>query len=430
MRVKLRRALVLGIGVTLLASACGSDDGESASETSAPEATEAAGEEGAPTRSDADLVIWADATKGPVLEPIADAFGEDNGITVDVQVVSSNLQSNFVTADAAGNGPDVVVGAHDWIGNLVQNGSIAPLQLSADQLSAYNPKAVESVTYNGQVYGLPYGVEGLALYRNTDVAPDEVASLDEAISIGQAAVDEGTVEVAISLPVGDNGDAYHMHPIYTSMGGYLFGTDAEGGYDPTDLGVGQQGSLDAAQKIYDLGEAGEGVLSRSVSVDNNIALFTDGNAAFLVSGPWALNDVQASGVPYAVQAFPGFDGQDPAAPFMGAQSFMVAANGANQAFAQEFATNGMNNEEAMTELFEATKLPPSMTSVAEAIAADNPDIAVFAEAAEAFQPMPAIPAMSAVWEPLGQAYAAIVGGADPTETMTQTGDTINAAIGN
>ena len=71
-------------------------------------------------------LIWTDALKIDAVKAVADAFGEANGITVEVQAISEDLQSNFVTANAAGNGPDVVVGAHDWIGNLVQNGAIEP----------------------------------------------------------------------------------------------------------------------------------------------------------------------------------------------------------------------------------------------------------------------------------------------------------------
>jgi arabinogalactan oligomer / maltooligosaccharide transport system substrate-binding protein len=41
----------------------------------------------------------------------------------------------------------------------------------------------------------------------------------------------------MALPVGPNGDAYHMYPIYTSGGGYLFGKGSEGDYDPKDLGL-------------------------------------------------------------------------------------------------------------------------------------------------------------------------------------------------
>ena len=111
---------------------------------------------------------------------------------------------------------------------------------------------------------------------------------------------------------------------------------------------------------------------------------------------------------------------------MGAQAFMVASHGQNEAFAQEFVTNGVNTEESMMTLFDETKLPPAMTAVQEQV--DDPDLAIFAEAANAGGPMPAIPAMAAVWEPLGKAYAAIVGGADPEATMTAAGDTINEAI--
>ncbi len=80
----------------------------------------------------------------------------------------------------------MVVGAHDWIGNLVQNGAIEPLQLSPEDLSGYSEKAVQATTYDGQLYGVPYGIEALALYRNTDVAPDEPKTFDDAVDAGLA----------------------------------------------------------------------------------------------------------------------------------------------------------------------------------------------------------------------------------------------------
>ncbi len=168
------------------------------------------------------------------------------------------------------------------------------------------------------------------------------------------------------------------------------------------------------------------MLRPSISGDNSIALFTSGKAAFLVSGPWALPDIQKSGIKYAIQPVPGFAGEGPAQPFMGAQAFMVASGAQNAAFAQEFVTNGVNNEEDMLSLYECTKLPPAMTAVQDQVT--DPDLKIFTDAANAAGPMPAIPAMASVWEPLGKAYAAIVGGADPTTTMEDAGKTINEAI--
>src|SRR5699024_2012745 len=115
-----------------------------------------AGSGDAPARADADLVIWADQLKADSLDAAARAWGEANGLTVAVQAVAGDLQGSFITANQAGNGPDVVVGAHDWIGNLVQNSAIAPVQLPGDAADKLAPIALNATTYDGQTYGVPY----------------------------------------------------------------------------------------------------------------------------------------------------------------------------------------------------------------------------------------------------------------------------------
>ncbi|MEJ5867376.1 extracellular solute-binding protein [Pseudokineococcus sp. 5B2Z-1] len=428
MRIPLRAA-VAAVGIAALTAGCsgGSGDGAAPAGTTAPEGGASAEETGAPARDDADLVIWTDELKIDPVTQIAEQFGEENGISVAVQAVT-DLQSNFITANAASNGPDVVVGAHDWIGNMVQNGAIDPLQITGDALGEYSEVAVDAVTYDDQLYGLPYGVEALVLYRNTDLAPEAPATLDDAFATGLELKQAGTVESAFNLPVGELGDAYHMQPLYTSLGGYVFGQDASGGYDPSDLGVGDEASQAAGERIEELGEGGSGVLTRSVSGDNSIALFADGQAPYLLSGPWARADVEAAGFGWDVQAVPGFAGAEPAQPFTGVQAFYVASNGANKAFAQEFVTGTMNTEEAMQTMFDGADIPPSLVSLQESEVAADPQLQAYLDAANAGEPMPSIPQMGAVFEPLGQAYSAIIGGADGAETMVQAGDTIRAAI--
>lgn len=418
--------LALVASVALFAAACGggssdstASDGASAAETTA-----------APVRGNEELVIWTDAVKYDAVKAVADAFASANGITVGVQAVN-DTRSAFITANQAGNGPDVLVGAHDWIGQLVTNGAIDPLQLSPDAVAAYAPKAVEAVTYDGQIYGLPYGVEAIALYCNKAVVGEATfATLDEVIAAGQAAVDAGTVQSALNQPVGNDGDPYHMQPIFTSAGGTMFGRTADGSYNPADLQIDTDASIAAGQKIFDLGEAGQNVLRRSISNDNSIAMFAEGNAACLISGPWALADVRTGlgDDGYTLQPIPGFAGMNPAVPFMGAQAFYVASNGINKSFAVEFVTNGVNSEESMTTLYELANLPPAMTAVRQAVAAGNPDSEVIAAAADAGDPMPAIPAMDQVWQPLGIAYSAIVGGADPATSLRDAATAIRAAI--
>src|SRR5690349_13799905 len=77
-----------------------------------------------------DLLIWADATRAPVLSELAAQFSEEFGLNVSVQEIAlGNIRSDIGVAGPAGEGPDIIVAVHDWIGELVLNGSVVPINL-------------------------------------------------------------------------------------------------------------------------------------------------------------------------------------------------------------------------------------------------------------------------------------------------------------
>ena len=371
--------------------------------------------------SNADLVIWADQKKADSLKEIAKSWGDKQGISVAVQIVANDLQPNFVTANQAGNGPDIVVGAHDWIGNLVQNSAIRPVVLSPEAEANYSDIALKAVTYDGQIYGAPYAVECLGLFVNKALTSvTQPTSIEEMVEAGTAA---GT-----TLVLSQKGDAYNMEPIYTAAGGYLFGKNPDGSYNSKDLGIGKEGSIKAAEKIRQLGQ--QGVLRKSVTAANHISLFTDGKAPYLISGPWALADIKKAGIDYQLTRIPGFKDirGSQARPFVGVNCFYVASNGKNKAFAETFVADAAKDMTFAASMFPSNELPPAQKDLAEKLKTERPDMVAFAELSAKADPMPAIPAMSSVWEPLGRAQANIVAGADPASTMTGVGKTIKSSI--
>ncbi|MGW3808695.1 sugar ABC transporter substrate-binding protein [Micromonospora sp. NPDC005113] len=414
--MRIRTAGVVALfALALAASGCGGDSDEPA----AKESPKAAG---------GKLVIWADDKRTAALKPFAEKFGQENGVTVEVEAVSKDLQTNFVTASQQGSGPDVVVGAHDWIGNLVQNGAIDPVQLAAEQKSAFNETAIKAVNFNGQLYGVPYAQENLALIRNTELAPEAPKTIEDLVATGKQLKTAKKATETLCLQVGQNGDAYHIYPLYTSAGGYLFGTGANGDYDPKDLGVGKPASIEAFKKIGALGEKGAGVLKRSIADTNSIATFTSKKCAFLVSGPWAVADVKKANIKYDISAIPGFAGGKEAQPFVGVQAFYVATKGKNKALAQEFVANYTTTPELAVALYNAEPRPPALTAALDQVKGSDPDLAKFQEAGRNGQVLPAIPAMAAIWDPFGKAEAAVIGGADATSTITAAGKTISGQI--
>jgi len=116
-----------------------------------------------------DLLIWADSTRAPALQGVLNSFSDEYGVVAEVQEIAmGDIRSNLSVAGPAGEGPDIVIGAHDWLGEYIVNGAIVPVELGAvaDQFAA---SAIDAFTVDGVLYGMPYGTENLALFRNVYV---------------------------------------------------------------------------------------------------------------------------------------------------------------------------------------------------------------------------------------------------------------------
>ena len=42
-----------------------------------------------------------------------------------------DIPDQLAVAGPSGEGPDIIIGAHDWLGQLVTNGLVAPLDLAS-----------------------------------------------------------------------------------------------------------------------------------------------------------------------------------------------------------------------------------------------------------------------------------------------------------
>ncbi|MDP3984258.1 MAG: maltose ABC transporter substrate-binding protein [Acidimicrobiia bacterium] len=389
--------------------------------------TTTAGEETTTTtaavRADADLVIWADDTRAPVITPFAEQFATDNGITVAVQELAfGDIRDRLIVAGPAGEGPDIIIGAHDWLGQLVAAGAVAPLDVASVE-DQFSEAALAAFNYEGQIYGLPYAVENIALVRNTDLVPEAPATFEEVVEIGLQLTEDGTVDTPLALQENGNGDPFHNYPIVTALGGYVFGRNADGSYNPDDLGIDSEGSLAAARYFSELSE--QGVVNIDVTYDIMIEKFSTGMAPFAITGPWALSSFE--GVNYVVEPIPSIQGGTPQ-PFIGVQGFMVSAFAENPLFASTFVLDFMATEEAQLALFEAGGRPPAHLAAFESVAAEDANIAGFGLAGQDGYPMPAIPEMGSVWQAWTDAYELIFTGGDPEEAFSNAASQIRTLI--
>jgi arabinogalactan oligomer/maltooligosaccharide transport system substrate-binding protein len=367
----------------------------------------------------ATLTVWVDADRAPVLKDAAAAFTKDSGVKVKlVQKDFGKIQDEFIAQVPSGKGPDITIGAHDWLGNFATNGVVQPIELG-DKAAEFEDVAIQAMSYEGKTYGLPYAIENIALLRNTALAAEAPTDYNDMIADGTAA---GT-EFPFLVQVGPESDPYHLYPFQTSFGAPVFGTNADGSYNPEDLQVGE--GTEFAAWLAEQGAAGN--LSTSITGDIAKEKFNSGASPYFITGPWNVGPAQEAGIDVAVDPIPSAGGEV-AQPFVGVQGFFVSAKSKNTLAANEFLTNFIGTEEVQTALFEKGQRPPALTASFEKAAAD-PIVAAFGEVGANGVPQPSIPQMGKVWQFWGVTEAAIIAGeGDPTALWDKMTADIQAAI--
>jgi maltose-binding protein MalE len=352
----------------------------------------------------------------PVLQELVGPFQEEYGIGLVIENVPDR-DDQFPIAVPAGEGPDIAMFPHDRMGGFVESGLVSPIDLG-DKADQFAPDALQAMTFDGQLYALPYTVENMAFFYNADLVDSAPTTWEELIEVGSALVDSGDATYALAL----TGTTYDAFPLQTAFGGYVFGINDDGTYNPSDVGIDSEGMIAAGDFIQDNVEAG--YISNSTDWDTSHLQFETGEVPFLMAGPWALDRIRESGVNYAIASFPSATQEG--VPFRGVWGFAVNALGDNVLLAQTFLTEVLATPEAMQVLADGSNRPSAWLT----IESSDPDLAVFGEVGETAQNMPAIPEMGSVWGSWADAFTLLINGEqEPVDALTNAATQIRDLIG-
>jgi maltose-binding protein MalE len=411
----MKRTLVTLIALLVVASmaltACGAK--------ATPVATQAATT--APTTG-ATLTIWADDTRTPLLQALAADFEAATGVTLEITDMGrvQDIRTPVITSSPAGEGPDIFIGVHDWLGALVDSGLVEPIDLG-DKAADFIPSTLEAFTYtDGNLYGLPYAYENLGFFYNTDYVTTPPTTWDDVLAQARVLKAAGTIDYAFGL--GDG--LFGQYPIWDSFGGYVFGKDANGAWNTNDVGLDSPGFVAGLEFIG--AAAAEGLVPTTTDNTTTAQLFETGRSAFLLGGPWLLEEIRASAVNghYAITNFPGGGN-----PFSGVQGFLINAFSENKLLAQTFLTEYVATESFQQQLYDNGDRPSAWKTVV----VDNPDLLAMGEAGANAVPMPSIPEMGSVWTAANNMVSLVISGqqtaqAAATEAATQVRNLISGAF--
>jgi maltose-binding protein MalE len=362
------------------------------------------------------LVIWADETRAPILQEVGTAFQDTYGVPVEVQEIGfGDIRGQLATAAPAGEGPDIIIGAHDWLGELIQNGLIEPIVLPEAVKKEFDPVAIDAFSWGGQLYGLPYATECVALIYNKDLVPEVPATFEDLLTTAKGLTDQEAGEYGFLI---QEPDPFHTFALFSAGGGYIFGNNPDGTLNPCDIGLDNAGAIAGATLLDQMVKDGIEVAGADYGMVTG--LFNTGKLAMMIGGPWTLPDAQKGGINYGVAPIPAINGNAPKV-FVGVQGFMVSAFSENKVLANLFIKDFLVNNDVMMKLYTAGGRPPAYLPTLQQVSG-NADIQGFAASAANGYPMPKIPEMGSVWSAWSDALQLIV--SQQAEPATVMGDAV------
>ena len=349
------------------------------------------------------LRIWTDKDRRADIERIATAWGSRRGVTVEVVEKNFGDIRDQLKTVAPATAPDVIIGAHDWTGQLAADGLVLPLSPKKATLKQFPKYALDAFSYGTAVkrlYGSPVALENVGLVVNTRLAtvPKTWASLQkQALAFKKKSADN----LAIAVPQAPAGDAYHMYPFFSGLGGFVFARNKAGNLNPRVIGVANPVFLKNAPMIDAWDRLG--LINSKVNYDTAKNAFLKGQAAFWVTGPWEADTLRSSGLSFRIVQVPKIKFRS--VPFLGVQGFMVTrfANSHGVAtLAKDLVASYIMLPASQRALAAANGRFPANTVAGKQV--NNPVLAQFGRAGVGGVPMPNIPQMSSVWEELGGAW--------------------------
>ncbi len=350
------------------------------------------------------LLLWINGDKGyEGIAEIGRKFTEQTGVPVVVEHPEGATDKFFQSAKS-GKGPDVMIWAHDRLGEWADTGLLLPIDPDPAFVPRIFPKAWEAFTHRGRLWGYPLAMESTGLiYNKALISENEIPS-----NLADCAPLAPRLKTLGASPImWDYNNAYFSFGLLAADGGYIFGKRPDGTYDISDIGVNNPGAVAAMDAV--MGLIQKQVLPASLSYSIAEAQMNKGKLAMFISGPFAWENLRKSGIDFGVTTIPGVNGK-PGRPFVGVLGAVFNRSSPNLDLAQEFLERYLITPTGLAAMDRHVPLGvPALIDSYNAQSSD-PHIAGSMKNIEVGLLMPNIPQMGIFWSSMESALSTITSG--------------------
>lgn len=375
-----------------------------------------------------ELNVWEDIQKSKgITQAVAD-FEKQYDVKVNIQEMPYAQTIEKLRLDGpSGIGPDVLVIPSDLLGAAVVQGMIAPMaNATGDNINDYVESALGAFTSNGQIYGYPKVGETLMLFYNKDKIAKPFETMDEYFKFSEEQKAKGEYGLIAKFD-----QVYYSFGAMYAYGGYIFNRDDKGNFNPEDVGLATQGSVDAVSYLKTFFE--KGLIPTGILGDNGLnaidTLFTEKKAAAVINGPWALEPYAKAGVNYGVTPLPKMPNGQSMSSLLGVKGYVISTWSTQKELAEKFIQFINQPQYAKIRFEQTAEIPPLKSVMSDPVITKNEAANAIAIQSTRAVPMPSIPEMAQVWTPIDAALQLSVSGKqDVKEALEGAAQQINDSI--
>ncbi len=314
------------------------------------------------------------------------------------------LVDKMQVAIPRGNGPDLIIFAHDKIGTWARDGLIQPLGKWAgkDRLSRFLPQTITPLVFERAIYGLPLAFKSLVLFYNTKMVTKAPATMGELIAEAKKHVSKEDGKFGLAY---DAANTYFHAGFLHAYGGRLFDEKSR------ELKLDSKASIKAAEAVRSLHTDAK-ILPKGLSSFVVTAMFNDGNVPFVFNGPWFISEIDKS-VKWSVAMMPTAPNGQPLRPYLGSEAVFLSAKAKARDAALVVLDYLTSDEAALLRMKQGKQMVANAKIYENPTWSNDPVIKTFRGQADMAVPMSNAVEAGLAWQPYNNALRKVIFGGKP-----------------
>jgi arabinogalactan oligomer / maltooligosaccharide transport system substrate-binding protein len=250
--------------------------------------------------ADPPIIVWVDAAMRPaVREALPKKFKKSKVIVRKANI--ANI-ATLLSETPARQAPDLVLIPNEFVGQLAEAFAIEPIAMPTTIAASFNRASLAGFRYGTGYYGIPVMRQNMALISNVNLVPTAPKTFTRLSKRALALTAAGRATIPFAVAQGPEGNAETTYPLFSGLGGYIFGANSDGSLNVQDTGLNNAKFRKNDKLINQWNDTG--LLRSSLTADEARTAFLGGQSPFWITGPDDIQRLRSGSFRYRITPVP------------------------------------------------------------------------------------------------------------------------------